>query len=169
MSDAGDSARVHILLADYAVADAGNKLTVVGGGISIAGSIANTGLTAPFAVIAIATFDPAFVGESPAVELMLEDQSGQPVALPGAVGPMGQPQYVRVGVTNQLHPARVENQQIPTNATRPSVQILLNFQTGLPLMAGQRYTWRVRIDGNSSDEWTEWLYVPSPAAGAVVG
>jgi len=90
MSDAGDSAHVQILLADYAVADAAGKLTVVGGGISVAGSTPNTGLTAAFAVVAVVTFDPAFVGESPAVELLLEDQHGQPVAQPGAVGPMGQ-------------------------------------------------------------------------------
>ncbi|MGO9382385.1 MAG: hypothetical protein ACLP4W_09875 [Mycobacterium sp.] len=144
-------------------------MTIVGGGISVAGSTPNTGLTAPFAVVAVVTFDPAFVGESPAVELLLEDRNGQPIALPGAVGPLGQPQYMRVGVSNQLQPTVVPNQQIPTDVTRPKVQILLNFQTGLPLTAGQRYTWRVRIDGISRDEWTEWLYIPSPAPGAVVG
>ncbi|WP_156181149.1 hypothetical protein [Mycobacterium nebraskense] len=157
------------MLADYAVADAANKLTIVGGGVSIVTHLPNTGQTAPFAVLAVVTFDPAFIGESPAVELLLEDQTGQPVALPGAVGQLGQPQYIRVGLSHQLEAKLPQNQRIPRTAMRPRVQILLNFQGGLPLPAGQRYTWRVRIDGDSSDEWTEWLYVPESAPGVAVG
>ena len=168
MSDAGDSARVQILLADYAVVDGGGKLTIVGGGISVV-PVANTGLTVPISVVAIATFAPEFVGESPAVELLLEDQSGQPFALPGAAGPMGRPQYVRVGASNPLQPTVLQNQHIPRDAAQPKVQFLLSFQTGLPLLPGQRYTWRVRIDGDSRDEWTEGLYVPRPTPGLAVG
>lgn len=168
MSDVGESARVQILLADYAVA-AGGKLTVVGGGISVAAVTPSTGLTAPFAVIATVSFDPTFLGESPAVELQLEDQNGQLVEIPGAVGPVGQAQYMRVGTSNQLKPSMDQHQHIPTDATRPKVQILLNFQSGLALSPGMRYTWRVRIDGNSRDEWTEWLYVSTPAPGVALG
>jgi hypothetical protein len=169
MSDVAASAHVHIIMADYAVADAGGKLTIVGGSIAVIGTEPGTGLTAPFAVVVMVTFDPAHIGESPAVELLLEDENEQLVALPGAVGELGQPQYLRVGVTDQLKPTTLPNHKIPTEAARPRIQILLNFQAGLPLPKGQRYKWRVRVDGESRDEWTEWLYIPKPTPGPVVG
>lgn len=168
MSDAGDSARVQILLADYAVG-VGGKLTVVGGGISVIGLIPNTYQTGPFAVVAIVTFDPSFIGESPAVELLLEDHDGRPVVLPGAVGPQGQPQYIRVGLANPLQRVALQNLHIPTEAARPSVQIVLNFNAGLVLTPGQRYTWRIKVDQDTREEWTAWMYVPQPAQPPVLG
>ncbi|WP_424054412.1 hypothetical protein [Mycobacterium sp.] len=158
------------MLADYMVADPRTtKLTVVGGGISWITAAQNAGQTVPFSVVAIATFAPAFVGQSPAVELLLEDQHGRLVPLPGATGAQGQPQYIRVGISNPLPAAAFPTQRIPQDAVRPRVQILLNFQNGLPLERGHRYTWRVKIDQETRDEWTEWLYVSDPAPGAVVG
>jgi hypothetical protein len=45
----------------------------------------------------------------------------------------------------------------------------LNFQTGLPLEPGQAYTWRMKIDQETRDDWTTWLYVPGPPQLPVVG
>lgn len=167
MSDVSDSAHVRIMLADYATADpATSKATIVGGGIVWVPPGQAPGYTVPFSVLAIVTFDPAYIGESPAVELLLEDQSGQPVALPGLSGPQGQqPQYLRVGISEQLRPTIVQGLRIPTEAVRPRMNIMMNFQNGLSLQTGQRYTWRVRVDGETCDEWTEWLYVAGPPTG----
>ncbi len=166
MSDVSDSAHVRIMLADYAVADtASSKVTIVGGNIVWVPAGPNPAHTVPFSVVATVSFDPRFVGESPAVELLLEDENGQPVPLPGLSGQQGQPQYLRVGVSEQLRPTIVQSLRIPTDAVRPRMNLLLNFHSGLPLSMGQRYTWRVRVDGETRDEWTEWLYVVGPASG----
>jgi hypothetical protein len=36
---------------------------------------------------------------------------------------------------------------------------ILNFSNGLPLRVGA-YRWRVTIDGDAHEHWTETMYVP---------
>src|ERR1700739_61419 len=107
MSEAADSAHVRIILADYAVADPNNgKITIVGGGISVVmPDPTGAGQTLASSVCAIASFDPRFIGESPAVELPLEKQDGKLFELPTpAVGPSGPIQHLRGGTANRLKP-----------------------------------------------------------------
>jgi hypothetical protein len=162
MSGASDSAHVRIVIADYAVADAAGKITMVGAGVSIAGFNPATGHTAPLAVVAIVDFDPEFIGESPAVELALETSEGRLVALPGQPGPL------RVGTSEKLNPALMPGVNVPNHGVRPKSTILMMFMNGLPLAAGSGYVWRVRVDQDTRPEWTEWLYVPTASAGPVL-
>jgi hypothetical protein len=151
MSEASDSAHVRIVLADYAVADVGGKITMVGGNLGIIGINPPTGATAPFTVVAMVSFDPKHAGESPAIELSLETEGGQLVTLP----------------SDRLDAPSLQGANVPTQAVRPKKQILMQFQNGLPLAAGTGYRWRIKIDQNSHPEWTELFYVPTASPGPV--
>lgn len=164
MSEASQTAHVRIFLADYAVADPGGKVTMVGGGIAIFGFNPATGTTAPFTVIAVVTFDPKCIGDSPAIELSLENDQGQLVQLPGQPGPL------RVGTSEKLNPPPgLPGIVVPNDAVRPRTQIIMQFQNGLPLPPGNGFKWRVRVDHETRPEWTEFLYVPTASAGPVIG
>jgi hypothetical protein len=163
MSEASESAHVRIFLADYAVADAGGKVTMVGGGISIAGFNPASGTTAPFTVIAAVSFDPKFIGDSPAIELSLETDQGQLVGLPGQTVPL------RVGTSDKLNQPELPGAYVPNDAVRPKAQIIMQFQNGLPLAPGNTYRWRVKVDHETRPEWTEVLYIPMASAGPVIG
>ena len=168
MSAVADSAHVRIILADYAIVDAAGKLNIVGGGITIIGVNVSTGLTAPHAVAVLVTFDPVFLGESPAVEMSLESEHGELVSLPSAGG-VGTPQAIRVGLSDHLKAPTLPGALVPPDATRPSVHTVLNFNNGLPLAPGQKYRWRVKVDHTTRDEWTETFFIPTLAPGPVVG
>ncbi|WP_433599141.1 hypothetical protein ACQPXH_26195 [Nocardia sp. CA-135953] len=160
MSEAADTAHVSMTLADYAAVDQGQKINMVGGSISLVGYDFNVGVTVPFTVVAWISFDSKFGGHSPAIELLLEDDTGAIVELPGPPNPVDAPRYVRVGAAEVLRPAEA--------GLRPRSQIVLNFATGLPLTAGQIYRWRVKIDGSTQDSWTyDFLVVKS--SGLIVG
>jgi hypothetical protein len=162
MSDASDSAHVRIFLADYAVADDKGKFTMVGGGIAIIGLNPLTGTTAPFTVVALVTFDPQFIGESPAIEFALETEHGQLVTLPGQPGPL------RMAMAEKLNPPMLQGANVPNDAVRPKHQMLMQFQNGLPLPAGTGYRWRITIDQQTNPEWTEGFYVPTASLGPVL-
>jgi hypothetical protein len=170
MSEVADTAHVRLLLADYASVDPQGKLNIIGGGIIITGFNAEGGVTAPFAVVAVAAFDPRFAGESPAVEVLLEQENGDVVTMPGPVGSLGEPQHLRVGASDPLSaPAAPPGMHIPPTAVRLRKQFVLYFAAGLPLAPGHAYTWRVKIDHETRDEWTETMYVPAVGSGPVIG
>jgi hypothetical protein len=154
MSEASRSAHVRIIVADYAVVDGAGKITMVGAGIAIAGINPLNNMTAPFAVVAIVSFDPKLIDASPAVEMSLETHNGQLVQLPGHPP-------LRVGTSQRLTPPTLpDGVDVPRDAVRPKVQILMQFQSGLPLQAGHAYVWRVKVDHEEREEWSETLYVP---------
>ncbi|MGB8382995.1 MAG: hypothetical protein WCG47_17395 [Dermatophilaceae bacterium] len=43
------------------------------------------------------------------------------------------------------------------------------FAGGLPLAPNQGYTWRIKIDHDTRDEWTEKFYVFTADPGPVIG
>ena len=101
----------------------------------------------------------------PAVELALEHDDGTLVTLQGPAGP----QFLRVGHAQALKPAVVQNVDVPPNAVRPSHQFVMYFASGLPLEPNRSYTWRVRIDHDTHDAWTETFYVATAATPPVLG
>jgi hypothetical protein len=161
MSAVSDTAHVRIFLADYGVADNTGKLTMVGAGVNIIGINPASGTTAPFTVVAAVSFDPGHIGESPAIELSLETETGELVTLPGDPGPL------RVSTAEKLDAPTLQGANIPNHAVRPKKQMLMQFQNGLPLAAGNGYRWRIRIDQKTSPEWVEWFYVPTASPGPV--
>lgn len=161
MSEVGQSARVTIIVADYVAVAESHKFTIVGSGITLAGLDPQSGRTAPISAIAIATFDPKFLGESPVVEFSFETDDGELVEIPPPLDqPDGNPQPLRITPgENPLVPTVVEGVVVPAHAVRPKVQMMMQFQSGMPLVADRRYLWRITIDGETRDEWTETLYV----------
>ena len=165
MSEAADAAIVRVMLADFANAGSENKLNIVGGGITMMMFDPNIGATVPHAVIATVAFPSQFVGEAPAVELALENADGSLVALPTPEGP----QFLRVGAADALKPAVVPHAHVPSDAVRLSKQFIMFFASGLPLAPNQGYTWRIKIDHDTRDEWTEKFYVFTADPGPVIG
>lgn len=165
MSDVSDAAVVRLILADYAVLDGGGKLNLIGGGLSVigqqvpVGSVVASGFTAPFYVALIVSVSPDLIGAEAALELALEDDNGQPVPMPG---PTGEPQLLRVAQNVTFQVQDLSNIGVPGKVTPAKVQWVLAFTNGLPLALGKRYTWRVRLDGNTRDDWTESFFVPGP-------
>jgi hypothetical protein len=165
MSEVSASAHVRILIADYGVIDQHGKVTIVGGGITIAGVRPNANTTAPFAVLGIADFDPKYLGQRVAMELALEQENGDLVPMPGSPESADHAQYVRIAANEELKAPNVSWGRVPPGVVRPRHTLMLMFQNGLPLRQGHKYTWRLKVDDETRDEWTEDIYVPAPLVG----
>jgi len=169
VSDVSDAAVVRILIADYAVADQGGKVNIIGGGLTGVGLNPDTRLSAPFALFVQVGVPPQFYNAECSVEILLQDSAGQLVELPGPAPGLPQ-QPVRVGQA-----VRFEEPRLPQPVNAPvrylpaRAQWALGFATGLPLTAGQGFAWRVMIDGETRDDWIERFVVLGPAAGPVIG
>lgn len=166
MSELSDNATVRLLIADYVAADAAGKLNVVGGGLGVLGLNQETGFTAPFGVVVIIAVPPNLDGAETSVEVILEDSTGAPVGLPG---PAGEPQIMRVAQNVTFEEKNLSAVGVPRRALRPRYQWILMFGAGLPLSINQRYLWRVKLDHETRDEWTEEFVVPGPPPGPVLG
>lgn len=170
MSEVAESATVHILLADYAVAEVSvGKINALGAGVNLVGiSPTGTGLTSGFAVIVQVSVPPRCYGAESSVEIQLEDASGGLVGLPPAPGLPPQP--IRVGQVVRFNaPTLPQPVSTPSNWLPARGQWVLNFTTGLPLAPGQGYAWRVKLDDESRDDWVERFVVVAPPAGPVLG
>ncbi|MBI1759307.1 MAG: hypothetical protein HYR62_08795 [Actinobacteria bacterium] len=168
MSAIAEAATVSLELADYAATDAAGKINLLGGGLNAVGFVPVAGLTAAFALVVTIFVPPEYYGEECALEIILEDDSGQVVALPGPAP--DQPQKMRVGQAVTLEePKFPAGTNIPRRMLPARVSVVLAFTNGLPLAIGQRYTWRVRIDHESKDQWIYRFFVPGPAPGPVIG
>lgn len=171
MSDVSDTATVRLLLADYASVDAAGKLNVIGGGLTVIGQPAQvvpggpTGFTASFGLIVSVTVDPTLYRSECALEVALEDSKGELVELPG---PAGRPQKMRIA-QNVVFDESAPVAGVPRSLLRARTLLVLMFNNGLPLAIGQRYVWRVRIDHDSRDDWTEEFFIPGPPPGPVIG
>ncbi|MGA2926314.1 MAG: hypothetical protein ABSG43_10020 [Solirubrobacteraceae bacterium] len=130
--------RVTMLLCDYAQA-ADGKLNIIGGGWSLTGP-----RPTPFgiAVLFQVPWDQANARHSFRLELL--DADGQPVSFPG---PDDRPQAVAVeGSFETGRPAGL----------RPGAPLDFPFAMNygpLPLAPGQRFEWRLTVDGHSEDDW----------------
>jgi len=166
VSDVFEGATVRLLLADYAAVDAAGKLNVIGGGITLVGFNPQAGLTAPFAVVVSVSVPPELYGAECSVEIVLEDDGGGAVSLPG---PAGEVQSIRVGQAVIFERPVFNGSHVPQGAIRARTHWVMAFSTGLPLAIGQRYVWRVRIDHETRPDWTEEFFVPGPMPGPVFG
>jgi len=151
-------------MADYAAVDSVGKLNIIGGGITIVPPT-STGLTTPLSVVVTITVPPEFYNEECSAEVQLEDASGSIVSLPGPA----EPQLMRIGQSLAFEEPNHRGATVPRRTLRSRHQFVLNFAAGLPLAVGQKYTWRVRIDGDSNQSWTEEFFVPGAAPGPVLG
>jgi hypothetical protein len=165
VSEVAEDAVVRLLMADYAAVDAAGKVNIIGGGISGLGYQPNIGVTSAFALVAWIIVPPKHYHAECAVEIVLEDVSGNVVSLPG---PAGNPQAVRIGQA-----VRFDEAKSPPGVVRGALpsrtQWVMAFANGLPLPMGQKYRWRIKIDTQTRDAWTEDFVVsgvdPTPVFG----
>lgn len=167
MSQVFDTAAVSLLMADYAVTDQLNKLHVVGGGLQVVGRDHAKGTTAAFALVVSMTFAPAVINEQYAFEVVLENPDGGPIELGTAPG--GAPNVVRFGQTLQIEEPNFRGAGVPRHALPPRAQVVLYFNTGLPLPPGRVLVWRARIDGDTRPGWALPFFVQAPPSAPVLG
>jgi len=169
VSDVSDAATVRILLADAAIADPAGKVNALGAGLTGLGINPGTGLTSGFALFIQVGVPPQFYNAECAVEIVLEDIGGALVEIPGP-GPGLPPQPLRVGQAVRFDtPSFPQPANVPPRYLPARVQWVLSFATGLPLAMSQGYSWRVKIDNETKDDWVERFVVLGPVAGPVLG
>ncbi len=168
MSEVFERASVSLVMADYAVADQLGKLQMVGGGLQIVGRDHAQGLSAAFALVVSLDFPPEVFNEQYSFEVVFEDTAGSPVELRAA--PVGAASSVmRFGQTLQVEEPNFRGNGVPRRALPARSHVVLYFNTGLPLPAGQVLVWRARIDGDSRAHWTLPFFVPAAPTGLVLG
>jgi hypothetical protein len=161
VSEVSDVATVRLLIADYATVDPAGKLTVVGAGITaLLRNPTNPDLTTPFWVAAAVTVPPTHYNSESSFDLLLEDSSGNPVSLPGLMPP-GSVVRISQDVTFK-EPSFQPPIAVPAGIVPSRVHWVVAFSAGLPLTGGELYAWRVKIDGETDDTWTEQFFVTEP-------
>jgi hypothetical protein len=160
-------ARVLVFIADYAGADAAQKINAIGAAFTLTGIQPQTGLTPPQHVVVVIDVPTKYVGTdfSFAIELRRDDLN-QAVTVPG---PAGQPEAMRI---QQI--VRPEKPQVPPGAQTPSgldarIQYVLAFPTGLQLPPGVTYRWRIEIEGQTKPGWDSVFHVLAPSPAPVFG
>lgn len=163
MSEVAASADVSVVMADFANTDAAGKLNVVGGNVRVVGFDAMQGVTSRFAVAITVTVPESVLPTDLAVEIALVS-GGEVVSLQGPA----EPQPIRVAQTADL----AINNGLP-KAIRDHVgashSMVMDFASGLPLVPGRGYSWRVRIDGDSDHDVEYQFGVMGPPAPPVFG
>ena len=168
MSEVFERSSVSLMMADYAVADQLGKLQVVGGGLQIVGRDHAKGVSSAFALVVSLDFPPEVFNEQYVFEVVLEDTTGAPVEL-NAAPAGGVSSVMRFGQTLQVEEPNFRGNGVPRHALPARSHVVLFFNTGLPLPAGNVLVWRARIDGDSRPEWTLPFFVPAPPTGPVLG
>ena len=168
MSEVYEQAAVSMVLADFAVADQLGKLHMVGGGLQLIGRDHTTGVSSAFALVVTVEFPPEVFNEQYAFEVVLEDTAGAPVELI-ALTTGDHPGVMRFGQTLQVEEPNFRGGGVPRRALPARSNVVLYFNTGLPLPAGRVLVWRTRIDGETRPAWALSFFVPAPPAGPVLG
>ena len=168
MSEVSDKVTVNLLIADYAGADQSGKLNVIGGGIQVVGFDPQTGVTAPFAVVAELQFPSQVFNEDYSFELILEDAGDEAVTLPGIV-PGGEHQTMRIGHNAKVEEPSFPGRNVPRRSLPSRANWVINLNTGIPLPPGQVYHWRVKIDLDTRDDWSLPFFVDGPQPPPVIG
>lgn len=168
MSEVYKAASVSMLMSDFAVTDALNKLQIVGGGLQVVSRDHSTGVSSAFALVVTLTFDQTVVNEQYAFEVILENADGTPAQLDGPGGP-GTGGVMRFGQTLQVEEPNFRGAQVPRHALPPRTQMVLYFNTGLRLPAGSVLRWSARIDGDRKASWFLPFFVPAGQTAPVLG
>lgn len=162
-----EAATVSMMMADYAVADQLGKLQMIGGGLQIIGRDHASGATAAFALVVTLEFPAEVFNEQYAFEVVLQDAAGNPVGLGDET--TGDGGVLRFGQSQQVDEPTFPGARVPRRSLPARSQVVIHFNNGLPLPAGQVLTWRVQIDGESKPDWVLTFFVAAPTTGPVIG
>lgn len=164
MSEVSDVATARLLIADYAGTDLSGKLNIVGGLVTVLGSNpVISGMTSPFSLAVWVSVPPNHYDAECSVQVVLEDASGEPVSVPG---PAGESSIMRIVQPVTFKPPVFPGLgAVPSGLSLPSrAQWVAAFPTGLPLAVGKQYSWRVKIDDVTRDDWIEAFMVVEQVA-----
>jgi hypothetical protein len=168
MSEVHDRSALSMLLADYAMTDPLGRLHVVGGGIQVLGRDHTNRVTQAFALVTTMFFEPALFQEQFVFEVFIEHVGGAPVLLPP--GQAGQPGgAVRFAQNMTVDEPNLSRAGVPRRALPAQQQLVIYFNTGLPLPPSEVLVWRACIDGESRDDWTLPFFVAGPPPAPVIG
>ena len=164
MSSVSEVAAVRILIADHVSVDgASGKASLLGYGIAFIGLDERSGLTAPFGLLVAAAVPPTHYDTQCNAIVSLGDSGGAAVMMPASDGHR-QPFIIQQ--TLKFSRPIPQTGEAPI-AFVPSRALLgVTFLPGLPLVAGQGYRWRLTLDDETRNEWTEAFAVV--AQGAIV-
>lgn len=162
-----DDASVTVFVADHIATDAAQKITALGAGFLLTGLDPQTRLSAPQHVAVLIDVPAKYVGQQFALSLELRDETiGQTVQVP--TPPTGQLDALRVQQVVPVNPPLLGGASLPEGTPIRS-QVTLGLPTGVPLVAGHRYAWRVEIDGQHRSGWKAVFSVLGPTPGPVFG
>lgn len=157
--------RLVVLLADYAIADAGGKLNILGAGFNISG-IQPTGLTGPQYIVVMIDVPAKSIGQEFPLGLELrDDATGKTVTVSG---PTGDPDALRVQQLVKAKPPHIAGVYLPSTLWS-RVQMVMGFPNGLPLQPGGVYHWRAEVEGQHRPGWSAHFHVAGPPPPAVIG
>ena len=138
-----------LLLADAAQQDANGKVHALGVGWAVTSTP-----TPPIALIVVVDCEWSETNIKHTISVELVDADGQPVLVGHT--PQGEPTPLTVEAELEVgRPAGLP----PGTAIRN--HLVINFAPGMPLDPGQKYTFRLTVDGEPQDSWASTFYVQS--------
>lgn len=163
-SPIAEAAQAVVFVADYAATDAGSKINALGAGFTLV-SVQAGAPSAAQSVVVLIDIPARFAGDALPVCLDLHDDTW------GRVVEFTTEQGVEALRVQQL--AKVDRPNVPGVVLAPEVQcrvqLVLNFQNGLPLVPGHSYSWRLEIDGVRRPHWAARFSVMPGPSGPVLG
>lgn len=163
-----EDARVTLMIADYAAADAANKLNIIGGGFQLAGYDFNQGAIGPQALVVMIELPAAYEKQQLSLSIDLRDaQTGEVVKIQNSLQ-VGEPQALRVQQVVHAERPHVPGLVVPDEVPA-RCQYILNLANGLPVPPGRTYYWQVELDGQHRQHWRTEFFVPGPPQPPVFG
>lgn len=164
MSDISESCTGTILMADFVIIDTVGKANIVGGGVSLLGFEPQSSTSTPFGIfVQLTALIPATHDTGAAMEIILTDQDGQPVALPGPAGP----QVMRIAQNVDFAVSLAPGLQRLPKEFPGTASAAIQFSNGLPIVPGKQYSWVVKIDHQEIAK--AFFMIPLQASMPVVG
>lgn len=167
MSAVAEQASVTLVVSDFANTDAAGKLNVLGATVAVLGFDPMQALSSRFSLAVVVRVPGRLLPAEFTVEVALRS-GGELVQLPG---PAGETQPLRISQVVSLD--RLGADRVPSPAVRDHVgashTMVLDFNTGLPLVPGGLYEWQVRIDGDDSEVHAYPFAVVGPPPPPVFG
>jgi len=163
-----DDAHVKVLVADYAGADAGGKLNIVGAGLLQMVRILTPGGPGlpPCSIVVMVNIPAKWANAVITVEVALYAVGAtDPVMVPNPV--TGDKTAIRMAQTLVLPAPQAPG--IPIGVLPITANVLLAVGPGAPVEAGQAYEWRAKIDGHGHQSWRHVFFTQVEQTGPVVG
>lgn len=162
------TARVTVLLADYANVDAAGKVNVIGGFFGLLGCHPQTKHAAPHVVVVVVDVPTNLAGIEFALQLQLRNETrGEVVRF---VAPSGQLEPLQIAQAQRVPPPVMA----PGLSLPPDhpirMQLVLAIDPGVAVVEpGEQFAWKVSIDGQSKQGWDARFSVPGGPPPPVLG